>query len=377
MISVTSPMASAAGDALVAVADATLMPANTAAAGRVSVIIAAYNCASTIAAAVESCLNQTYADTEIIVVDDGSTDATATALQGFGSRIRVIRQANGGLASARNTGARAATGEFVAWMDGDDLAMPDRLAIQVAALVALPDVVLVSTDFSAFTVAESDIADSYIGTYYHAVRRLGGTAEIYPFDAQLTYRGQDEAPPSSMRWGPVYQKLLRGNFVHPPTVMVRRRVFETTGFFDESLRYNSDYDFIVRTARSGPFAFIEQPLLRYRLSSTQMSHAAAGGKIPLETAAILGKVQHDDPAFYAAHRALFRERIGQSLILAADGIAAQSRRRAIVLLLRGLCLHPLCRHAPRALARILASGLAVAAVRRIKRILRERQQHAR
>src|SRR3546814_9264755 len=88
----------------------------------------------------------------------------------------------------------------------------------------------------------------------------------------------------SIRCGSAFESLLWGNFVHPPTVMVRRRLFDQIGVFDETLRYNSDYDFIVRASRAGLFAFIEQPLLRYRISTTQMSHAAAGGKIPLETA---------------------------------------------------------------------------------------------
>jgi len=374
MIIASAPLTPASSDIAATIANTTRIPVNKPVAGRVSVIIAAYNCASTIAAAVQSCLDQTYTNTEIIVVDDGSNDATASVLDGFGSRIQIIHQANGGLASARNTGARAATGEFVAWMDGDDLAMPDRLVVQAAALVALPDVVLVSSDFSAFTVAQEDFAGSYIGTYYNAIRQLGGATNIYPSIAQLTWSGQYLAPPVSMRYGLVYKKLLHGNFVHPPTVMMRRHVFEVIGYFDESLRYNSDYDLIVRAARVGAFAFIEQSLLRYRLSSTQMSHAAAVGKIPLETAAILRKVQVDDPAIYAAHQALFRERVGQSLILAADGIAATNRRTAIVLLARGLRLHPLCHHAPRALARVLAPEWAVAAVRRLKRMLRERRQ---
>src|SRR3546814_15588174 len=75
----------------------------------------------------------------------------------------------------------------------------------------------------------------------------------------------------SIRCGSAFESLLWGNFVHPPTVMVRRRLFDQIGVFDETLRYNSDYDFIVRASRAGLFAFIEQPLLRYRISTTQMS----------------------------------------------------------------------------------------------------------
>lgn len=339
-------------------------------AGRVSVIIPAFNCEDTIAAAIQSCLNQRYADTEVIVVDDGSTDRTPEVLRQFGARIRVLRQANGGLASARNSGVRAASGEFVALMDGDDLASPDRLAIQAGVMKARPDIVMISSDFSAFSANDTDFSSSYIATYYHAITRLGGLARIYPSATSVMADGLDSVATGAIRCGPVFESLLWGNFVHPPTVMVRRRLFDEIGLFDESLRYNSDYDFIVRASRAGPFAFIEQPLLRYRISTTQMSHAAAGGKIPLETARILDKVRLANPEFHDQHRRLFRVRTAQSMILAADGVLPESRRRALGLALAGLRLDPFCPHAPRVFARILAPGWMIGAVRRVKRMLK-------
>lgn len=339
-------------------------------AGRVSVIIPAFNCEDTIAAAIQSCLDQQYADTEVIVVDDGSTDRTPDVLRQFGSRIRALQQANGGLASARNSGVRAASGEFVALMDGDDLATPDRLAIQVEVLKARPDIALVSSDFSAFRANDADFSSSYIATYYHAITRLGGLARIYPSATSVMADGSNSVATGAIRCGPVFESLLWGNFVHPPTMMVRRRLFDEIGLFDEALRYNSDYDFIVRASRAGPFAFIAQPLLRYRLSTTQMSHAAAGGKIPLETARILDKVRLANPVFYDQHRRLFRVRTAQSMILAADGVLLESRRRALGLALAGLRLDPFCRHAPRVFARILAPEWLIHAVRRVKRAVK-------
>lgn len=356
--------------ASIAEALCTRSPAAATVAGRVSVIIPAFNCADTIAAAVQSCLDQRYADREIIVVDDGSTDHTAEVLRCFGEKIRVLRQANGGLASARNSGVCAASGEFVALMDGDDLAIPDRLAIQAGVLTAMPDIALVSSDFSAFRGNNADFSSSHIGTYYHAIKGLGGIARIYPSLVSTRAHGPDSGASGDIRCGPVFESLLRGNFVHPPTVMIRRRLFDQIGLFDESLRYNSDYDLIIRASRAGPFAFIEQPLLRYRISDTQMSHAAAGGKIPLETFRILDKVRLTDPSFYTEHRRLFRARMAQSLILAAEGIAVENRRRALGLALTGLRLDPSCRHAPRVFARILAPELVINAMRRVKRALK-------
>ena len=95
---------------------------------RISVVIPVYNAAETIGPTIERLFQQRLAPCETILVDDGSTDGTADVLAGFGARIRVIRKANGGPASARNAGVRAATGEFVAFTDSDCLPAPDWLA---------------------------------------------------------------------------------------------------------------------------------------------------------------------------------------------------------------------------------------------------------
>lgn len=86
-----------------------------------SVVIPAYNCADYVAEAVQSVLDQAYPEREIIVVNDGSTDGTLEALHGFGNAIRVVDQENTGPAGARNAGLRAATGDYVALLDADDL----------------------------------------------------------------------------------------------------------------------------------------------------------------------------------------------------------------------------------------------------------------
>ena len=101
---------------------------------RVSVIIPAYNAAATIAGTVESVLAQTCQDFEIICVDDGSTDATVAIIKQFGERVRLIEQANSGPAAGRNNGARNSSGEYLAFLDADDLWAPQFLERSVAAL---------------------------------------------------------------------------------------------------------------------------------------------------------------------------------------------------------------------------------------------------
>ena len=112
---------------------------------RVSVIIAVYNGAATIDRALESVFAQTFSDYEIVVVNDGSTDDTASVLSRHADRIRVITQTNRGLSAARNAGARASSGEYLAFIDDDDEWMPAKLARCVPILDADPECALVYT----------------------------------------------------------------------------------------------------------------------------------------------------------------------------------------------------------------------------------------
>lgn len=111
----------------------------------VSVIIPAYNAAAFVQRAVDSVLAQTWRDLELLVVDDGSTDDTVKLLDGYGDRLRLITQANGGPAAARNRGLQAARGDYVALLDADDWWEPGKLDAQVALLDASPEIGFCST----------------------------------------------------------------------------------------------------------------------------------------------------------------------------------------------------------------------------------------
>ena len=112
----------------------------------ISVIIPTYNCAHYLGDAIESAFSQDYPRLEIIVVDDGSTDDTATLLATFGERLRKTHQSNGGIGSARNTGLTLASGEFIAYLDADDLYVPGKLTRQMACFDADPEL---DADFAA------------------------------------------------------------------------------------------------------------------------------------------------------------------------------------------------------------------------------------
>lgn len=123
----------------------------------VSVIIPAYNAAVTIAETIDSALAQTLPPLDIIVVNDGSTDSTAAILDRYGDRIHVISQPNAGLSSARNAALRIARGEYVAFLDADDIWAPQMLARTVPLLDAEPQCALVFTDLA---VIDSNAAPS-------------------------------------------------------------------------------------------------------------------------------------------------------------------------------------------------------------------------
>ncbi|SRR5579875_1186435 len=117
---------------------------------KVSVVTPVYNGARTLRRALDSALAQQFDDFEMIVVDDGSTDATPAILASYGDRIRVIRQARSGCEGASTTGCRAARGEFIAWIDADDIWMPNKLAMTVSPLERDPDCVLVFSNAGKF-----------------------------------------------------------------------------------------------------------------------------------------------------------------------------------------------------------------------------------
>jgi glycosyltransferase involved in cell wall biosynthesis len=199
-----------------------------------SVIVAAYNVEGFVADTVGSALGQTYPEVEVIVVNDGSTDGTASALQPFGDRIVYVEQPNRGLAAARNRGLLEATGTYVALLDGDDLWLPDRLEKVIGLLEDHPELGFATSD--AYFLEGTSVA---AGRYYQQLP--GG------------FRAVDQAS-----W------ILEYNFVMGMAV-IRRRLFDAHGAFDESLRTSEDWDLWVRFFLGGERAgLVDEPLAYYR-----------------------------------------------------------------------------------------------------------------
>ena len=199
---------------------------------RVSVIIAVYNGAATISRAVRSVFEQTFTDFEIVVVNDGSTDDTASVLSRYGDRIRVITQSNRGLSAARNAGAHASSGEYLAFIDDDDEWMPTKLAQSVPLLDAEPDCSLV----------------------YSFALRVDLNGLLMP---------AAEARPDGAESPTMKEMLAHPWNVVPSQFVVRRDVFERCGGFHERFTTScEDLYFLVNAREHGHFRCVPEFLVR-------------------------------------------------------------------------------------------------------------------
>ena len=301
----------------------------------VSVAIPAYNAAGTIAQTLDSLLAQTHRNLDIVVVDDGSTDATWDVLQRYAGRITAIRQANAGIGAARNASVQAARGDYIALLDADDLCRPDRLEVQLRYLQTHPDILLCSSDFGAFDDT-GPIAASYCGIYYARCNpaRGGGRAR-YPHvetwaplaDAAMSApNGRDAI---TVYWGEVYDELMQGNFIHPPTVMFRREALQRAGLFDPGIKIVCEWEWFVRVARAGPVAHLHVALLDYRRSPTQISSSPRAALDSLAVAKII--YQRDSVQGKGDSRRALRH-LGALSLSAADMLAEIQPGVAILLL---------------------------------------------
>ncbi len=246
--------------------------------GFVSVLIPSFNRAYVLKGAIESVLNQTYRPIETIVVDDGSTDETRSVVESFGSAVRYIHQANGGLVSARNTGLAAATGEFLAFQDSDDLWTPWKLDVQVALLRRYPDVALTWTDMTAVSETGVVIAEHFLRTMYSSyqspevAQALANSGRI----GDLTSTCPTDLADCKFQYGDIYSAMFLGNLVHPPTAVMRREHVQTVGGLNPAFdRSGEDYEFFWRVSRCGLGAVVEAPGMLYRIGAADQITSAS------------------------------------------------------------------------------------------------------
>ena len=258
----------------------------------VSVVMAVYNAEPWLSEAVESVLGQTFGDFEFVVIDDGSSDATPEILRRFhDSRLRVTRQHQSGQTPALNHALRLSQGALIARMDGDDVALPDRLARQVAFLDAHPEVGL-------------------LGTACHEISASGAVLRT------ITPPGDDHA---------VRRLLIRKNPFTHSSVMFRRAVLDASGWYDERFVVAQDYDLWLRMSRLTRLANLSEPLVLRRLAPGRLSSARESTRIRDEVAAKLTALRSGT---YAPWCAIFLVKLLCALALPVP--LRRSLRRAIL-----------------------------------------------
>lgn len=238
---------------------------------RISVVIPCYNQAHFLAEAVQSVLAQARDDVEVIVVNDGSPDNTAEVVAQFGDRIVYVAQANRGLSGARNTGIRAAQGEYIGFLDADDQYLPGALTALAGYLDQHPETAFVCGD--ALTYGD-------------------GPSTLWSFSNNAPRHHQD------FRWETVFYTPS------PCTTLVRRTVFDVTGYFDESLRIGAeDWMMGIQVARCFGMAYLPMPLMLRRVHPASVTHQLnkiAEGNRQAMRAAIASPHFAEYPRFFQA-----------------------------------------------------------------------------
>jgi glycosyltransferase involved in cell wall biosynthesis len=268
----------------------------------------AYNAAATVAASVLSVMNQSYGQWELVIVNDGSSDGTSLAVAPFlaDARVHLIEQPNRGVAAARNEGIAHSRGEFVAFLDADDLWEAGKLSAQVARFRgAPPSLGLVHTRYSSFSVHPGSC------------------------------RSKDDDP----CFGPLApaRRILVYDFIATSTVMVRAELFHSVGLFDENLAGTEDWDLWIRLLARYDEAKLDQVLVKYRespggLSGNTSRHLAEEWKViekqVLANPGVPGRIRS---------KALFYHQIKELNYLLGKGAFAGALKKATASLLRNPC----------------------------------------
>jgi glycosyltransferase involved in cell wall biosynthesis len=207
----------------------------------------------------------------MIIIDDGSTDNTkdlALSKYGHDERIRYFYQGNLGVSGARNSGLRQARGEFIAFLDSDDLWEPWKLEIEVAVLNRLPGAGMVWTDMKAVDKEGKMITTNYLRRMYDAYKSFPTSESLFGSSLRLSSIAphlNGFAPGKHVYFGDIFSQMLMGSLVHTSTVLLRRARCKQVGLFREDYLAGEDYDYHLRTCREGAVAFIDVSSITYQV----------------------------------------------------------------------------------------------------------------
>ncbi|MCH5250909.1 MAG: glycosyltransferase [Lachnospiraceae bacterium] len=228
----------------------------------VSIIIPTYNRANVIENAIQSILNQTYTEYELLIIDDGSTDNTEEVVNTLaststaGSRIRYIKMTeNKGVAAARNEGIRQAQYDYIAFQDSDDYWKPDKLERQMDYFNGI----------ASGTASTTGRETALLYCPYECQKQDGSTILV-----------PDTNIPLPEKQGIIYEHMLRRNTIGTPCVILRKECLDKTGLFNENLRCLEDWEFFLRISKHYEIAFQDEPLVKVNLSTDGVSHNISG-----------------------------------------------------------------------------------------------------
>jgi glycosyltransferase involved in cell wall biosynthesis len=245
------------------------------------VVIPAHNALPLVLDAIESALAQTMPPAEVIVVDDRSTDGTTAAVEALrlaGRPVRVVRGSFGGAAAARNAGWRAASSPWIAFLDADDVWLPDKLAVAAEMLTAAPRAAWFFSD-----AAQQDLDGSALPSLFTSYAAV-----------PERYVGQP------------FAELLQVNFIATPSTVVRRDALEALGGFDESMSHAEDRDLWIRLARRWPAAASTRALVHVRRREGSLSQQV--GSRLMGDVQLFEKLANDDALTPGLRRLALRSR---------------------------------------------------------------------
>jgi glycosyltransferase involved in cell wall biosynthesis len=251
---------------------------------RISVVIPTYNRAEYLPQAIDSVLEQTVSDVEIIVVDDGSTDDTRDRVQAYGDRVSYVHTTNGGSAHARNVGMRAARGQYLTFLDSDDLYYPYTLELQSRVLDRHPEIAMLYTEMSGFD--DNGFYQRYHLKKYHdsAYRNPGVTYErMFSRSVRL---GDMDVVPERLRqedpgvldrrayFGNIFDWYLTNLVLFTNSMMLRRDVVPLVGERNVRVKYWEEMEYTLRITRNHAVGFVDVPTYKLRYHEGQISTTA-------------------------------------------------------------------------------------------------------
>lgn len=223
----------------------------------VSIIIPTFNRAKMITTAIESVLNQTYPNIEIIVIDDGSTDESKQILEGFKNRINCLNTQHKGIAHARNCGMKAAKGEYIAFLDSDDSYFPFKIALQMEFLETHSHLGMVFTELSG--KYENGIFDTYHMRNYHRIwKRKGWNYEdVFELRGSAVFKSINRK--INYYIGNLFDYVLVDTLIPMTTSIFPKNILNKIGLQNEIYKVGEDYEFSVRICKNYSVGFLNIP----------------------------------------------------------------------------------------------------------------------